>query len=124
MPTTRERNFAMGVHIAVVILAFLTSWSAGIAGVLAAGVIYFVRPLDSNFVLQHAREALNFNLTMFLLSLAAVVVLFLTLGLGIIIILPLALIIALVWLYCSVMAAGSAYSGRYYKYPFSLKIFK
>ena len=131
-----ERAWAAGVHAGALLLAFMTSWSAGVAGMLAGLAIYLLKKNDSAFVAEHAREAFNFNLTMFLLACALVIVggllvgaTVLTLGLGAIVTLPaglllvvLAVAVAASWLVCSVMATVKALNGEPYRYPFALRL--
>lgn len=131
-----ERPWAVGVHAGALLLAFMTSWSAGVAGMLVALAVYCLKRNDSAFVAEHAREAFNFNLTMFLLACAVVVAglllvgaTVLTLGIGVIVTLPiglllvvLALAVAVSWLVCSVIATIKAWQGEAYRYPFSLRL--
>lgn len=131
-----ERAWAAGVHAGALLLAFMTSWSAGVAGMLAGLAVYFLKKNDSAFVAEHAREAFNFNLTMFLLACALVIVgavlvgaTVLTLGLGAIVTLPaglllavLAVAVAVSWLVCSVIASIKAWNGETYRYPFTLRL--
>ena len=131
-----ERAWAAGAHAGALLLAFMTSWSAGVAGMLAGLAIYVLKKNDSDFATEHAREAFNFNLTMFLLACALVIVgvmlvgaTVLTLGLGAIVTLPaglllavLAVAVAVSWLVCSVIASIKAWSGETYRYPFTLRL--
>lgn len=131
-----ERAWAAGVHAGALLLAFMTSWSAGVAGMLAGLAVYFLKKNDSDFATEHAREAFNFNLTMFLLACALVIVgvmlvgaTVLTLGLGAIVTLPaglllavLAVAVAVSWLVCSVIASIKAWNGETYRYPFTLRL--
>lgn len=130
-----ERAWAAGVHAGALLLAFMTSWSAGVAGMLAGLAIHVLKKNDSAFVAEHAREAFNFNLTMFLLSCALVlagVVLVgatvLTLGIGAILTLPAGLVlavavaVAVMWFVCSVIATVKAWNGESYRYPFTLRL--
>lgn len=137
-PTESERYWAAGAHAAALVLALMTSWIAGIAGALGALVIWMIKRDDSPFAAAHAKEAVNFNLSMFLYACAAVVIAFvlvgatlLTLGLGIIltgpagILLALAVIaIGLIWLVCSVIAIYKAYNGEEYRYPLTIRLLK
>ncbi|MCW5581397.1 MAG: DUF4870 domain-containing protein [Luteimonas sp.] len=131
-----DRQWAAAAHLSALVLALLTSWTAGFAGMLAAGVVYLSKRDDSAFIAAHAREAFNFNLSMFLyacavcaagaLLLGATV---LTLGLGLIVTLPagLALLvavaaIAVTWLVCSIVATVKAWNGEHYRYPLTLRL--
>ncbi|WP_058834302.1 DUF4870 domain-containing protein [Luteimonas abyssi] len=134
--TQEERGWAMAAHLAALVLALLTSWLVGVAGVIGAGAIWLLKRDSSPFIAEHAREAVNFNLSM--LVYAAVALAFgavlvgatvLTLGLGVILTLPagLALLvavmaIAVMWLVCSILAAIAAWNGQRYRYPLSIRI--
>lgn len=131
-----ERTWAAGVHLAALLLALLTSWSAGVAGMLVGFVVYLLKKNDSAFASEHAREAFNFNLSMFLLTCALAIAgwvlvgaTVLTLGLGVIVTLPaglvlavLALAVAVSWLVCSVVAMAKAWHGESYRYPFTWRL--
>lgn len=135
-PNESERQWAMLAHVAALVLALCTSWFAGVAGMLGAGLVYLAKRDMSPFVAAHAREAFNFNLSMFLYAVAAGVLAIvlvgatvLTLGLGIILTGPagivLAIVIALIsllWLVCSIIAALKAWSGESYRYPLTIRL--
>jgi uncharacterized Tic20 family protein len=134
--TVSDRQWAAMAHLAALVLALLTSWIVGFAGVLGAGAIYLLKRDDSPFIAEHAREALNFNLSMFIYACLAVAagialigVTVLTLGIGLILTLPagLALLlavaaIALLWLVCSILATIKAWNGEAYRYPLTLRL--
>lgn len=134
--TLGERQWAAGAHAAALALALLTSWTAGFAGMLAAGAVYLAKRGDSAFVAGHAREAFNFNLTMFLYACALCVVAALlvgatvfTLGVGLVLTLPAGLLlvvaavaIAVMWLVCSIVATVRALDGGSYRYPLTLRL--
>lgn len=135
-PTMSERQWAALAHAGALLLALLTSWFSGFAGMLAAIVVYLLRKDDSAFVADHAREAFNFNLSMFLYACALIVagiVLFgatvLTLGLGIILTLPAGLVllaaaaaVAVMWLVCSIIAVVKAWNGESWRYPLTIRL--
>jgi uncharacterized Tic20 family protein len=121
-----ERTWAASAHAGALLLALLTSWSAGVAGMLAALAVYLVKKGDSDFVAEHAREAFNFNLTMFLMACGLAIIgvvlvgaTLLTLGIGAIVTLPaglllavLAAAVAVMWLVCSIVATVKALKGE------------
>lgn len=120
-----ERRWAAGVHVAALLLAFLTSWAAGLAGMAGAAAVLLLKPANgSPFVEAHAKEAFNFNLSMFLYTAVAWVLAFVTLGLGLIVILPLVLVFALVWIICTIVAAMRASDGQAYRYPFTIRLWR
>ena len=136
-PTSSERQWAALAHLGALVLALLTSWLAGVAGVLGAGAVYLLKRDESPFIAAHAREAVNFNLSMLLYAAVAcavgVVLLGITvftLGLGLILTAPagLALLlviaaIALMWLVCSIIATVKAWNGEAYRYPLTIRLF-
>lgn len=136
IPTETERHWATLAHAGALVLALLTSWMAGFAGMLVGLVVYLVKKDGSAFVADHAREAFNFNLSMFLYACAVAVAAFLlvgatvlTLGLGIIVTLPAGLVlltlvvaVAVMWLVCSIMAAVKAWNGEHYRYPLTIRL--
>jgi len=124
MPTQQERNWALWFHIGVLVMAALTSWAAGIAGAVTALAVYMIAPLGSAFVKDHAREAFNFNTTMFLLSVIGYILAFVTLGVGLLVIAPIAVILMVVWVVCTILAAVAAGKGERYHFPFAIQFIK
>ena len=135
-PTMSERQWAALAHLAALVLAALTSWIVGFAGIVGAGAVYLLKRGDSEFVAEHAREALNFNLSMFLYACLAVAIgvalvgatLF-TLGIGLILTAPAGIVLALavaaiavLWLVCSIIATIKAWNGERYRYPLTLRL--
>lgn len=123
-PTLSDRQWAAGAHGAALLLAALTSWAAGIAGAVAAFVVWMVVRDRSSFAAEHAKEALNFNISMFLYACIAVVLVIFTLGIGIIVALPVWVVLGLMWLVCSLIAAFKAYDGKTYRYPLTIRLFQ
>ena len=123
-PTLNERQWAAGAHLIALILALVTSWAAGIAGAIGALAVWMIKRDDSPFAAEHAKEALNFNLSMFIYAIVLVVFVVITLGIGVIFAAPLGLAIAVVWLVCTLKAAFRAYDGQPYQYPISMRLFR
>ncbi len=135
-PSESDRHWAASAHLLALLLALMTAWMAGVAGIVGAGIVYLIKRDDSPFATEHAREAINFNLSMLLYSLAAVAVgvvlagvTVLTLGIGLIVTAPAGLLllaaagaIAVMWLVCSVVAAVKAWNGEHYRYPLTLRL--
>ena len=134
--TPSERQWAALAHLAALVLALCTSWAAGMAGVLGAGIVFLLKRDGSAFIAAHAREAMNFNLSMFIYACAATAIgivlvgaTVLTLGLGAILTLPAGLllllayvVIAIMWLVCSVVAIAKAWNGEHYRYPLTWRL--
>ncbi len=131
-----DRQWAASAHFLALLLALTTAWVAGAAGIVGAGIIYLLKRDDSPFAAEHAREALNFNLSMMLYSAAAValgvmlaVATVVTLGIGLIVTVPALVllvgavgVIAVMWLVCSLVAGFKAWNGEHYRYPLTLRL--
>ncbi len=121
--SAEERNWAMASHITALVLALLTSWFFGIGGAVGALAIWLIKRDDSTFIAQHAKEALNFNVTMTIVALLLIGLTILTLGIGALLTVPAALVIGIAWFVCTIIAAMRAKEGLPYRYPFTLRLF-
>jgi uncharacterized Tic20 family protein len=135
-PGLGDRQWAVAAPLAALAAAALTHWFAGVAGTVAALAVWMLVRDKSAFASAHAREAANFNLSMFLYaSLAGLfgIVLVgatvLTLGLGALVTVPAGIVllcaiaaIALMWLVCSIIAAVKAWDGKPYRYPLTMRL--
>ncbi|MEJ7747589.1 MAG: DUF4870 domain-containing protein [Luteimonas sp.] len=123
-PSLSDRQWAAGAHVAALAAALLTTWLIGIAGAVGALVVWMLVRDKSAFAAEHAKEAVNFNLSMFIYAAIAVVMVVFTLGIGLIVALPLWVVLALVWIACTLIAAFKAYDGQTYRYPISMRLFR
>lgn len=137
-PSLGERQWAAGAHAAALLAALLTSWMAGAAGAVAALAVWMLVRERHPFAAEHAKEAVNFNLSMliyaciaFVIGLLLVGATVLTLGLGLLVTAPAGLLllavaagIAIAWFVCSLIAAFKAYDGQQYRYPLTIRLFK
>lgn len=96
VPEAEERTMALLAHLSVFVLAVI------------GPVIVMLIKKDSRFVEGHAKEAINFQLTMLIISLV-------TCGIGLIVCLP------MLWIF-SIIAALEANKGLLYRYPFSFRM--
>lgn len=119
--TASDRQWAAAAHFAPLLAALVTSWFAGIAGVLAALVVWMLCRDRSAFAAEHARDALNFNLSMFLYAVAGLVFAVFTLGIGLLIVVPLWALLGLAWIVLSIVAGFKAYDGEGYRYPLTMR---
>jgi uncharacterized protein len=113
-PTEYERTWGMLAHLSS--LAGLVLPLAGI--VLGPLAVWLWRRDESGFVAEHAREALNFNISVLLGALACMLLMLVFVGF----LLGTALFIA--WLVMTLIAAIKASEGHPYRYPFSLRLVK
>ena len=123
-PSLSDRQWAAGVHVAALLAAMMTSLWAGVAGAIAALIVWMLVRDKSAFATEHAKEAVNFNLSMFIYAAIAVVLVIFTLGIGLIVALPMWLVLALAWIVCTLLAAFKAYDGQPYRYPITIRLFK
>lgn len=119
-----EKNWAGGVHVAAVLLAFGTHWFAGSGGMLAGFIVWLLKREESELIRSHASEAFNFNLSMSLYAAVGLFFVLATLGFGIVLYLPVAALLAVVWIWCTLRAAIAGFDGREYRYPFTIRILR
>jgi len=133
-----DRQWAAGAHVAALVAALVTSWIAGVAGALGALAVWMLVRDRSSFAAEHAKEAVNFNLSMFIYMCIAVVIGFLlvgvtviTLGIGALLTVPAGFVLllavcglAVLWLVCSLIAVFKAYDGQTYRYPLTMRLFR
>lgn len=106
-PTNDEKTLAILSHILCIV-----------AGFIAPLVIYLIKKDNSAFVTAHAKESLNFQITVILAYLVSFVLVFVLIGI------PLMIIIGLVNLILVIIATIRASEEKLYKYPFSIKFIK
>lgn len=104
IPTSDEKTLAILAHILTLV-----------APILAPLIIYLIKKDESRFVSFHAKQSLNFQIT----------VLIIVIGLAITIIgLFLVWLVAIAALVLVIIATIKASEGKLYKYPFSIRIIK
>ena len=104
VPTSDEKTMAILAHILTLV-----------APILAPLIIYLVKKDESRYVAYHAKESLNFQITIMIV----IICLFLTV-IGILLIWVIA-IIAFVLVIIATIRAGE---GVLYTYPFSIRLVK
>jgi uncharacterized Tic20 family protein len=77
--------------------------------------VYLVMRGDSPYVTHHAREALNFHLSLLLYIVCCIPLCFIVVGI------PLLIAIGLTGIVCSIVAAVKASKGAYYQYPITIR---
>ena len=114
VPTENERTWGMLAHLSA--LAGLVMPLVGI--VLGPLLVWLTRRDESEFVAAHAKEALNFNISVLLGALACMLLMLVFVGF----LLGTALFVA--WLVMMLIAVIKASEGQSYRYPFSLRLVK
>ncbi|MEM7578140.1 MAG: DUF4870 domain-containing protein [Planctomycetota bacterium] len=109
-PTTDDdKNMAMLAHLLGIILS-----------VVGPLIIWLIKKDESKFVDQEGKEALNFQLTVFIAYLILVPVTVITCGFGVFLYFP-------VWvaaLILAIVAALKAKDGIAYRYPLTIRLIK
>ena len=106
-PSQDDKTMAILAHILTIV-----------GGFLAPLIIYLIKKDDSPFAVAHAKESLNFQITMFIAYIISFILIFVIIGaflLGILFIVNLILVI---------VATIKASEGKYYKYPFNIRFIK
>lgn len=102
-----ERLWAMLSHILAILFYF---W--------APLIIWLVKKGDSPFVADQAKESLNFQITVFLVSIVCALLIFVIVGCFL---LP---AVAVANLVLCIMAGLAANKGEAYRYPFAIRLIK
>ena len=103
-PSSDEKTLALIAHIVTLASNFI-----------APLVIYFIKKDESSFVAAHAKESLNFQLTILIIAIILIITI-----VGIL----------LLWLVCIyafvlvIIATIRASEGKLYRYPFSIRFIK
>ena len=118
--SSETRNWALAAHLS----AFLGAWIAlAFVGPL---VVWLLKREEHPYIAHHAREALNFNLSVLLygvvLAILAIPIGVLTLGLGLLPVILLFGALALGWLVLTIIAAVAASNGEAYRYPLTVRL--
>lgn len=108
----------MGAHLS----AFIGAMLAGLGSFAGPLVVWLMRRDDNPFVAEHAREALNFNITIGVLWLICYVFGFITLGIGFLLAGPAMIAIGILWLYGTIMGTMAASKGEMYRYPMTVRL--
>lgn len=119
------RSWSVGAHLGGLGAGLL---SGGVLGFLAPLIVWIARRDDDPFTDHHAKEALNFQLTVLLviaasavLAIPIVIVGVLTLGVGLVVAAVAALAAVVAWFALPIVAASRASSSQGYRYPFTIR---
>ena len=111
-----DKNMAVMVHL-LPLLGFLFPGMS----ILVPLLIWLFKRDKSSYIEHHAREALNFQITIALVVAIWIALKLMLVGL---LLLPLVPIIIIIVLILMIRAALKASDGEYYLYPFSLRLVK
>lgn len=106
-PTSDEKTLGMLAHILTIVASFI-----------APLVIYILKKDESSFVTAHAKESLNFQLTVIIAYFISFILMFILIGI------PLMILIGLGSLVLVIIATIRVSEGKIYKYPFCIRFIK
>ncbi len=116
--TKEERTWALAAHLAGPVGCLA---SAGLLGFLVPLLIWILKREESSFVADQAAEALNFQITLFLLWIAGILLAIGTLGIALLVLIPAYFLLLLVQIVLGILAGMRAYDGVWYRYPFAVR---
>lgn len=103
-PTSDERTIALLAHILTLV-----------GGFIAPLVVYLVKKDESPFITQHAKESLNFQITLILAMMASAILIFIFIGF------ILMFVVGIGSLVLVIMATIKASEGKPYRYPVNIR---
>lgn len=103
------RHWALAAHLS----AFLGAWFA--LAFLGPLVVWLVKREDHPFIATHAREALNFNLSVLIYGIVAGFLSLLLIGI------PILIAIGIAWIVLTIIAAVKAENGEGFRYPLTIR---
>ncbi len=106
-PTSDERTLAILAHILTIVSSFI-----------APLVIYLLKKDESPFVSEHAKESLNFQITMFILYMISFVLMLVLIGFLLIWLLSIANLVLVI------IATIKANENKMYRYPINFRLIK
>jgi uncharacterized protein len=110
-PTPEEKNWGLAAHA-----ASLIGFVIPFGNILGPLVVWLMKKDTMNFVDDHGKEALNFNITIALIAFVCFILMFVVIGVFLL------LIVVLVWLIFTVIAMIEASKGNTYRYPFAIRL--
>jgi uncharacterized Tic20 family protein len=106
-PGSEERTIAMLSHILTLV-----------AGFIPPLVIYLIKKDESKYIAEHAKESLNFQITLFIAFVISALLIVLVIGLFLFWLLG---ILDLIWV---IVATVRAAENKIYRYPFNFRLIK
>ncbi|MCC6596830.1 MAG: DUF4870 domain-containing protein [Rhodanobacteraceae bacterium] len=119
-PSGDERTWALMGHLS----AFTAFVTGGLGSMLGPLVVWLIKRDTMPFVADQAKEALNFNITVFIIGCVLVLFSIVTFGIGLLLAWPLGIALFIGWVVLTILAAIKANEGVAYRYPWTLRLVK
>ncbi len=110
--TSEERNWAMFAHLSALIGYFLLPFGS----IIAPLIIYLMKKDQSPFIAEHARESLNFQISLALYAIVSAILILVLVGF---------LLLGVIWVagvIFTIIAGVKASNGVPYRYPLTLRL--
>jgi uncharacterized Tic20 family protein len=121
--SANDKAYAMWIHLGALLASFT---GTGILPLVVALVMWLVKKQDSAFIDDHGREAVNFQISLFLLLVIGLVVIgilgFVTCGIGWALLAVWGLAIVGLGIVGTILAAMAANRGEYFRYPACIRL--
>lgn len=115
-----ENTWCMIAHL----LGFCGYLGNGIGSIIGPLVLWLIKKETAPLVAEHAKEALNFNISITIYFLACGAFMLVTFGIGAIIAVPAMIALLICHLIFTIIAAIKASEGVFYRYPLTLRLVK
>jgi len=108
-----ENNWAMAAHLGTILGSFIP-----FANIIIPIAIMQSFKNESEYIVKHAKDSLNFQLTLLVYYIMSIVLIFIIVG---IIMIPMIYIASII---VTIIAGIKASKGEYYDYPFNMNFIK
>lgn len=113
--TEKEKTWGMFTHLSALIAQFI---APGLGPIIGPLIIWLIKKDTMPFVNDQGKEALNFNISVFIYAIICGLLWVLLIGM---VLLPL---LGLFWLIFTIVASVKAYEGVAYRYPLTIRFLK
>lgn len=107
------RNWAMFTH-----LAALSGYLTAVGFIVGPVIVWALKKDQFDFVNDQGKEAINFNISVFIYGIVSAILVFLLIGI------PLLVVLGIFHLIMVIVAAISASNGTPYRYPLTIRFIK
>ncbi|MGW8127779.1 MAG: DUF4870 domain-containing protein [Stenotrophomonas sp.] len=111
--SAEEKQWGMFAH-----LASLAGIVIPLGNLLGPLIVWLVKKDTMPFVADQGKEALNFNITVFIAAFVSGILTLVLIGFLLLI------VVGIAWLVLTILAALAANKGEAYRYPFTLRLIK
>lgn len=115
-----DKQLGLWCHLIPLIVSFF-AFPLGFIGPL---VIMNTGLTRSEFVISHAKEAINAQISLLIYGIAGIILSLITLGIGIVVVIPVLIGAGIAYLIFAILASIAANNGQSYRYPLCIRFVK